>query len=240
MFRRDTPRSVQLPRDEFVGRNHQTFESVLKTLGTFSLHIVWCCTWLGFQMYPDRLVTNSNAGYLQPMWGIRPRHSDFSRCNTDSRMEKLPKELTQLIDGLCRKGDQFAGMDQYDDAIEKYSEAWNLLPEPRDQWPAATWILISVGDAHFRLNEFAEGADILLDALHFPDGEDNPFLLLRLGQCLLELGRLDEAADALEEAYRRGGDELFADEDPKYLGFFKTQKKITPPGRTGRFNHPLG
>jgi len=188
-----------------------------------------------------RLVTGDVAGYLQQLVGESvPFNVELSRREIDSRMDKLPKELSQLIDGLCRKGDQFAGMDQYDDAIEKYSEAWDLLPEPRDQWSAATWILISVGDAHFRLNEFSEGSEILLDALNFPDGEQNPFLLLRLGQCLLELGRLDEAADALEEAYRLGGDELFADEDVKYLGFFKTQRKITPPRSSGRFNHPLG
>ena len=146
-----------------------------------------------------------------------------------------------MIDGLCRQGDQFAGMEQYDDAIEKYGQAWELLPAPREQWPAATWILISVADAYFRLKEFAEGAEVLLDALDLPDGEGNPFLLLRLGQCLLELGRLNDAANALEEAFRRGGEELFADEDTKYLGFVKTQWKVapTPPTRTGRFNHPL-
>ena len=76
-------------------------------------------------------------------------------------MEHLPKELSQMIDGLCRQGDQFAGMEQYDDAIEKYGQAWELLPAPREQWPAATWILISVADAYFRLKEFAEGAEVL-------------------------------------------------------------------------------
>ena len=157
-------------------------------------------------------------------------------------MDKLPNELSQLVDGLCQKGDQFAGMEQYDDALEKYGEAWDLLPEPREQWPAATWILISAGDAHFRMKEYGETADLLLDALGFPDGEGNPFLDLRLGQSLLELGRLNEAADALEQAFRSGGEELFADEDPKYLGFVKTQLKIAPvrPTTRGRFNHPLG
>ena len=157
-------------------------------------------------------------------------------------MDELPNELSQLVDGLYRKGDQFAGMEQYDDAIEKYGQAWDLLPEPRDQWPAATWILLSVGDAHFRMNEYSEAADLLTDALNYPDGEANPFLHLRLGQCLLELGQLNDAAGALEEAFRLGGDELFADEDSKYLGFVKTQLKIAPirPTPGGRFNHPLG
>lgn len=120
-------------------------------------------------------------------------------------MEKLPKELSDMIDGLCRQGDQFAGMEQYDDAIDKYGRAWDLLPEPRSQWPAATWILMSAGDAHFRMKEFDEAADLLADALEYPDGDSNPFLALRLGQCLLELGQLDGSANALEEALRMGG-----------------------------------
>lgn len=161
---------------------------------------------------------------------------------TEPCMDKLPEELSQMLDDLCRKGDQFAGMEQYDDAIEKYGQAWELLPQPRNQWPAATWILLSAGDAHFRLKEYGEAADLLTDALDYPDGDSNPFLYLRLGQSLLELGHLDDAANALEEAFRGGGEELFADEDSKYLGFIKTQMKITPvrPNTGGRFNHPLG
>ena len=156
-------------------------------------------------------------------------------------MDKLPKEISQLIDSLCRKGDQFAGMEQYDDAIEKYGEAWELLPEPRQQWPAATWILMSVGDAQFRLREFAEAADLLFDAIEYPDGDANAFLYLRLGQCLLELGQLNNAADSLENAFRLGGEEVFDGEDPKYLGFLKAQLKIAPKPSSprGRFNHPL-
>jgi tetratricopeptide (TPR) repeat protein len=156
-------------------------------------------------------------------------------------MDRLPKELSEAIDSLCRKADQFAGMEQYDDALEKYAQAWDLLPEPRDDWPAATWILMSAGDCHFRMREFVDGAEVLMDAIDFPDGDTNPFLFLRLGQCLLEIGQLNEAANALEEALRLGGEEIFSDEDPKYLGFIKTQSKSNSPRRsTGRFNHPLG
>jgi tetratricopeptide (TPR) repeat protein len=143
-------------------------------------------------------------------------------------MDQLPKDLSELVDGLCKRGDQFAEMEQYDDAIEKYGEAWDILPAPRSQWPAATWILVSAADAHFRLKEYDAGADLLLDALDYPNGDANPFLLLRLGQCLFELNQLDDAADALEEAFRLGGDSLFADEDPKYLSFVKTQLQIMP------------
>ena len=155
-------------------------------------------------------------------------------------MNKLPKDIAQLVDDLCRQADRFAGIDQFDDAIEKYQAAWDLLPTPQNQWPSATWILLSVGDAYFGLKEYATAAGILLDAIDYPDGDANPFLYLRLGQCLLETGQLDDAANALEEAFRRGGESLFEDEDPKYLNFVKTQLKImNVASPTGRFNRPL-
>jgi tetratricopeptide (TPR) repeat protein len=155
-------------------------------------------------------------------------------------MDKLPKDIVRLIDNLCREGDRFAGIDQFDDAIEKYQAAWDLLPAPQIQWRAATWILVSVADAYFSLKDYAAAADLLLDGLDYPDGDANPFLYLRLGQCLLEIGRRDDAADALEEAFRRGGEALFEDEDPKYLTFVKTQLKIMSVApTTGRFNRPI-
>jgi tetratricopeptide (TPR) repeat protein len=165
-----------------------------------------------------------------------------SAPKNETRMDKLPKDLARIVDDLCRKGDQFAGMDQYDDAIEQYTAAWDLLPAPKEQWLAATWILLSAGDVYFRNQEYAAGAEALVDAFDFPNGEGNPFLLLRLGQCLFELGELNDAADALEEAFRLGGEAVFEDEDAKYFGFVKAQLKTMSvqskmPG--GRFHHPL-
>lgn len=155
-------------------------------------------------------------------------------------MDKLPKDLAHIVDNLCREGDRFAQMGQYFDAIEKYNAAWEVLPEPRWQWPAATWILMSVGDCYFREKDYASGALLLFDALDCPGGEQNPFIYLRLGQCYFERGELNDAADALEEAYRLGGVELFADEDPKYLGFVNNQLKIMNIApQHGRFNNPL-
>ena len=155
-------------------------------------------------------------------------------------MNKLPTDIAQFVDNLCRAGDRLAEVDQFDDAIEKYQTAWDLLPAPPQQWPAAAWILLSVGDAYFWLKDFHNGATFLLEALDCPHGDSNPYLLLRLGQCLLESGRLDEAANALEEAFRLGGNELFDGEAPKYLQFVQTQLRITNIKQpTGRFNRPL-
>jgi tetratricopeptide (TPR) repeat protein len=157
-------------------------------------------------------------------------------------MPKLPEELRQMIDKLCQKGDQFAQIDQLDDALDQYESAWALLPDPKNQWPAATWILMAAGDAYYERRDFAAASETLRDALNFPDGETNPFIWLRLGQSLFELGDLNEAANSFEAACRMGGEELFADEDPKFLDFLKTQHgimRVQSPPRSSRFQKPL-
>src|SRR5580698_4981243 len=124
-------------------------------------------------------------------------------------MPKLSEDQRQMIDKLCQKGDQFAQIDQLDDALDQYESAWELLPEPKDQWPAATWILMAVGDVYFEKRDFIAASETLRESLEFPDGEANPFILLRLGQSLFEIGDLNGAADALEAAFNKNGAELF-------------------------------
>lgn len=157
-------------------------------------------------------------------------------------MTKLPNDLRQMIDSLCQKGDQFAQIDQLDDALDQYEAAWDLLPAPKTQWPAATWILMAVGDVYFEMRNFVAAVDALRQSQECPDGDSNPFIHLRLGQSLFEAGDLHAAAGPLETAFRQQGEELFADEDPKYLSFLRTHLRIDAV-RSGanskRFNKPL-
>lgn len=164
------------------------------------------------------------------------------RNSTGDLMSKLPHDLRMMIDKLCQKGDQFAQIDQPDDALDQYEAAWELLPSPKNQWPAATWILLAAGDVYFEQRNFVVAEQTLHEALNFPDGETNPFIWLRLGQCRFELGDFNGAAMAFEQALKIGGDELFADEDPKYLHYLKTQlgiMRVHSPSATRRFQKPL-
>ena len=54
-----------------------------------------------------------------------------------------------------------------------------------------------------------------------PGAIGNPFIHLRLGQAQFELKNLGRAKDDLARAYMGGGDEIFKDEDRKYLHFIK-------------------
>lgn len=142
-------------------------------------------------------------------------------------MPELDDKIHELIQRRCAQGDQQAELEDYPLALNFYWKAWDLLPEPKSDWDAATWILAAIGDANFMGGDFEAGRDNLSNAMHCPGAIGNPFLHMRLGQCHFELGHLDRAADELTRALMGAGEEMFEDEDPKYLAFLKT--KLEPP-----------
>jgi TolA-binding protein len=109
------------------------------------------------------------------------------------------------------------------DAEAPLCEGLRLLPEPQRQWEAYTWLNGSLGETYFRTKRFREAKDVLFDAMNGPDGQVNPFILLRLGQVLLELGETAMAKEYLARAYMLEGDELLEAEDAKYITFLKKQ-----------------
>lgn len=113
--------------------------------------------------------------------------------------------------------------------MDEYWAAWDLLPEPKNQWDAATWILSAIGDANFLGKDYGAGRDNLSLVMTCPGAIGNPFLHLRLGQCQFELNNLDRAADELTRAYMGGGAEIF-NEQPKYFDFLKTRLLPPPEG----------
>lgn len=151
-------------------------------------------------------------------------------------MHELPEETHAEIQRLSAAGDQRAEASQFAEALSLYWAAWDLLPEPKTQWEAATWILAAVGDANFLAGDYEAGRDNLSKAMHCPDAVGNPFLHLRLGQCQFELGALDRAADELMRAYMGDGGKVFEDQDPKYLQFLQTKAKgVSPPKKSWQF-----
>jgi len=134
-------------------------------------------------------------------------------------MAELDDALYARIGTLSDAGDALTEAGDSAGALAKYREAFDLLPEPRTNWEAGTWLMAAIGDTYFHQADYAAGRDTLDQAMHFPEAIGNPFLHLRLGQCQFELGNLDRAADELMRAYMGGGPELFEDEDDKYLRF---------------------
>jgi tetratricopeptide (TPR) repeat protein len=140
-------------------------------------------------------------------------------------MPELPEVIHSEIQRLSAEGDALAKERRYSEAIPVYWQAWDLLPEPKTEWEAATWLLAAIGDANFLGRDFTAGKDNLATAMHCPNAIGNPFLHLRLGQCQFELGVLDRAADELMRAYMGAGAEIFEGQDPKYLRFLQSKAK---------------
>lgn len=145
------------------------------------------------------------------------------KSTATNAMADLNDELHERIKALSTGGDTLAEDGNYEGALVKYWEAFDLLPDPKTDWDAGTWLLTAIGDTNFLQGDFASGRDDLANAMHFPDAIGNPFLHLHLGQCQFELGNLDQAADELMRAYMGGAADIFADDDQKYLEFLATR-----------------
>jgi tetratricopeptide (TPR) repeat protein len=141
---------------------------------------------------------------------------------------ELDDSIHDDITELCEQGDALAAEGDYRGALLLYSQAWESLPEPKENWDAATWILSAIGDAHFGLGEFQDVIAVLQAAMKCPDGLGNPYIHLRLGEAFLEIGNRDRGGDELTRAYMAAGREIFEDEDPKYFTFLRSILQPSP------------
>jgi len=89
---------------------------------------------------------------------------------------ELDDSVHEEVQRLCAEGDERAQAGNYPDALKRYWAAWDLLPEPRTQWEAATWILAAVGDANFLSGDFAAGRDNLALAIRSDAPQHEPQL----------------------------------------------------------------
>jgi tetratricopeptide (TPR) repeat protein len=144
---------------------------------------------------------------------------------TDRELE-LDDAIHKQVTEYCDLGNQLADQDKHEEAVVQFNKAWKLIPEPKNDWEASTWILGAIADSCFFLGKRTSAKQALEYAMTCPGGLGNPFLHLRLGQVLLDSGELDAAAEELIRAYMGAGTDIFQAEDPKYLDFLKTRAKL--------------
>ncbi|HEX4962037.1 MAG TPA: tetratricopeptide repeat protein [Thermoanaerobaculia bacterium] len=135
--------------------------------------------------------------------------------------KELADGLHARITALTERGNRDCEAGRFREAMAVFSQALELIPEPREEWEAATWVLTALGDCAFQLGDFAAARGFLTRAVQAPEGLGNPFIHLRLGQAQLELGNEARAKDELARAYMGGGPEIFEDEAAKYLIFLR-------------------
>lgn len=139
---------------------------------------------------------------------------------------ELDESIHQLIKTHCSEGDALTDSAQYEAAVAAYNKAWELIPDPKADWNASTWILAAIGDACFLGGYATSSKEALAFALTCPGGIGNPFIHMRLGQLAYDAGNLDAAANELMRTYLGAGDEIFENEDRKYLTFLGTREAV--------------
>ena len=113
---------------------------------------------------------------------------------------ELASETHRRIQELGAEADRLREAGDFRTSYDKYKEAWGLLPDPKSEWEAATWLLGSMGDLCFAAGQWEAAREVLEYAMICPGGLGNPFLHLRLGQVRFETGDMDRAADELTRA----------------------------------------
>lgn len=126
---------------------------------------------------------------------------------------QLSDQLYHTIELLSEEGNTLMDDEKFEAAIEKWSQALNLLPAPKTEWEAFLWLSASIGDAQYQKKSYKLALNSFRDALNAPDGIENPFVHFRLGQCHLALGNTDLGLNSLLKAYMLDGDEIFLTDD---------------------------
>lgn len=140
--------------------------------------------------------------------------------------DDLPADIAHRIKPLCEEGDALSESDPMQ-AISKYRLAFDALPLPKEQWLAATWILIAIGDTAYTNGDPGLAKDTFQGIDLYEGWHANPFVRLRRGQVAFDAGELDRAANEFALAFMAGGYEIFDNADDKYAEFGLS--KLLPP-----------
>jgi tetratricopeptide (TPR) repeat protein len=136
---------------------------------------------------------------------------------------ELTDDVYNKIVILSEKGDDYAEKEQFTSALVQYNEALSLLPEPKTDWEAATWLYTAIGDAYFGKQNFEEALNAFEKALMSPDGTGNPYIWFSIGQVFFEQKNIEKAKTHFLSAYMLDGDAIFKDENPEYFKLIKEE-----------------
>lgn len=130
---------------------------------------------------------------------------------------ELDQRIYREICDLSQEGNQYLDVDNFELAEKKYLEALNLIPKPKTEWEASTWLYVALGEVYFFASKYLEAIPFFNEALKCPEGLGNPLINLRMGQCYYELENYDFAKEHFLKAYMVEGKEIFEGEDDKYI-----------------------
>lgn len=166
-----------------------------------------------------------------PPYLLDPIDLQWPATTDTATVRELPAHAQAEIERLAREGNARMDEGRYVDALAVFRAGIDAIPQPRGGWSATEWFLAGMGDALWHLGCHLNAVPIWRDVL-LMNGLGNPFVHLRRGQTLYELGDLDEAKNELARALLLAGQPIFEEEDPKYWNYI-TGLMRPPEGREG-------
>ncbi len=118
-------------------------------------------------------------------------------------------------------------------AVECFKKAFELVPEPKDQWTYTSILLRNIAENYFLQASFRSKSKdeaqkyYVLSIEYFKKFMENPYQIGfatnhgRIGQIWYELGDFENAKEELIRAYMAEGKEWFKKLDSKYYELIK-------------------
>lgn len=133
----------------------------------------------------------------------------------------MDDQTLDKIDQLSEEGNSYCDEENFREAIRVWTEALNLIPSPQNVHAESLWLEASIGDAYFLEDDFENALTHFENAKSniIENAYENPFIMLRLGQCYLETANTESAQEYLLRAYMMEGKEIFEEESPDYFNF---------------------
>jgi len=141
-------------------------------------------------------------------------------------MAELPDDVYAQVTDLSENGNLACHQGEPTLGRKLFEQALAILPAPKSDWDAYTWLWAAIGDCYFEEKNWEGALASMQNAANGPDGMGNPFIHLRLGQSFFELGDETKALDELVRAYMSEGKDIFLGSDPQYFDFLQERVEI--------------
>lgn len=135
---------------------------------------------------------------------------------------KLEKEIISIVES----GNRDHNKNDFSSALNKYNQAWKLIPEPKLDWVFARWICSCIYSAYFDMADFSNAKNWAEIALQTSGSNIDTSRAIDMGMACYELGQYDESYKYFSEAYNLGQTRAFKERPKKYLDFYLNKKKI--------------
>lgn len=151
-----------------------------------------------------------------------------NQAKQQEAIQELSDEICDQIEELSEQGNEYIDHENYDEAIKTWKQALSLIPNPQNIYAETQWLETSIGDAYFLSGNHQNALKHFQNAKNNieKNAYENPFIMLRLGQSLLENQQKEKAKEYLLRAYMFEGKEIFEDDDEKYFNFLKQNVEL--------------